>query len=475
MHSAVDDVTISPDGEYAAAYSMIGDNHIRVWDMRTGELKQSTDRGLSTLKMPPRFSEDSRRCVFVFEEGADARIVLADAMSGRRLQEFKGHTALIASAELTADGTRLASGSFDKTVRVWDVETGRELFQASDPTASLSMRAAITPDGGRLLTYPGNGVWQVRSLTSGALLDTLPYETLNVDRDSRLVRRADGSVSFLTDRGVGEPLPVPEYATLTVLPGRRVAYTDENSRSLVVTDRKGTRTVIDAELAVGTCEWLVPNASGDRIIVVPRWQYGVGADIRIFDLERREGIATIRHAGKVLGVGFVGKSGECLLAIESTEGSDRVEIWSMAHPKAPRYVLKTASLMRTVAAFSPDGNWIAIGDGDNGAEVWRMGESRPVCRVEGHTGSFVNAVAFHPDSALLATAGADRTVRIWDVQTGKCLSIYSAHTAPITRLFWTRRSDGRDAGLTDAASIEASCADGTTRCWSASLSMLSGE
>ena len=52
---------------------------------------------------------------------------LWDTETGKEIQRFVGHEELVSSVSLSADGKRLASGSGDKTVRLWDTETGRLL------------------------------------------------------------------------------------------------------------------------------------------------------------------------------------------------------------------------------------------------------------------------------------------------------------------------------------------------------------
>ena len=51
-----------------------------------------------------------------------------DATTGREIHALKGHTTTVRSVHWSPDGRRLVSGSDDRTVRVWDSKTGRELL-----------------------------------------------------------------------------------------------------------------------------------------------------------------------------------------------------------------------------------------------------------------------------------------------------------------------------------------------------------
>ncbi|MDE0021940.1 MAG: hypothetical protein OXT69_11250 [Candidatus Poribacteria bacterium] len=50
-----------------------------------------------------------------------------DALFGREIALLRGHTELVLSAEYSPDGKRIVSGSGDKTVRIWDAGSGKEL------------------------------------------------------------------------------------------------------------------------------------------------------------------------------------------------------------------------------------------------------------------------------------------------------------------------------------------------------------
>jgi WD40 repeat protein len=122
-HSAVvNSAAWSPDGTRIVSVSR--DNTIRVWNAETGEL------ALSPLKVPVNsfcgsvaFSLDGSQIV----SSSCQSICVWDAQSGTLLvQPSIGHSGLILSLALSPDGSRLVSGSFDRTIWVWDLKSNAE-------------------------------------------------------------------------------------------------------------------------------------------------------------------------------------------------------------------------------------------------------------------------------------------------------------------------------------------------------------
>jgi WD40 repeat protein len=70
------------------------------------------------------FSPDGAR---IASGSADETIKLWDAASGRLLRTFEGHSNSVASVAFSPDGARIVSGSGDKTIKFWDAASGRLL------------------------------------------------------------------------------------------------------------------------------------------------------------------------------------------------------------------------------------------------------------------------------------------------------------------------------------------------------------
>jgi WD40 repeat protein len=143
-------VAFSPDGRLLALASGEGQagGRLRVWNATTGKELYTN----SSIGSPAAFSPEGR---YVAGVSADFTIEIWDPMAGRQSRSLKGHTWVVHGLMFSPDAgsPRLASASMDGSVRIWDVRLGKEsrvLLRHTDAVHGL----AFNRDG-RLLASGG--------------------------------------------------------------------------------------------------------------------------------------------------------------------------------------------------------------------------------------------------------------------------------------------------------------------------------
>ncbi|KAG6816769.1 hypothetical protein H0H93_007778 [Arthromyces matolae] len=94
------------------------------------------------------FSSDGSRIV---SGSFDRSVRVWDASTGQELKVMDGHTERVTSVAFSSDGSRIVSGSFDRSVRVWDASTGQELKVMDGHTERVTS-VAFSSDGSRIVS-----------------------------------------------------------------------------------------------------------------------------------------------------------------------------------------------------------------------------------------------------------------------------------------------------------------------------------
>ena len=166
----INEIAYSPDSTRLAVASSIG---IWIYNVETGEeidlLTGHTDWVVSVS-----FSPDGT----TLASGSEDRTVrLWNANTGRHLHTLTGHTTHVNSVSFSPDGTTLASGS--DTIRLWDVRTGRLIRTLSRDTFVHSL--SFSPDGTTLTSGSDDRTVRLWNVNTGRHLRTLTGHTRSVD------------------------------------------------------------------------------------------------------------------------------------------------------------------------------------------------------------------------------------------------------------------------------------------------------
>jgi WD40 repeat protein len=272
------------------------------------------------------------------------------------------------------DGALLASGGWDNTVRIVEMDTG-DLTATLDAGRSHIRDLAFSPDGKRI---------------AGGQLRFLVWD---VGTGRELARTATGV----------------SYTACAWSPdGRRLALGDEVSRvwflepdRLEVLGRWEGHRLAVADLAWSPDGTKLASVGHDGVCLVRSGPEGPGQV-----LHRLAG-----HEGPVLAVAFDREG-----ARMATGGEDRfVRIWD-ARTGAELLRLEGHTDKVYGVAFHPEGRLLASASNDTSIRLWDLERGREVADLQGHR-SYVHGLAFSPDGATLASASGDNTVRLWSTRT----------------------------------------------------------
>ncbi|BBD63018.1 WD repeat protein (plasmid) [Nostoc sp. HK-01] len=122
----------------------------------------------------------------VFASGSDDKTIkLWNPATGALIRTLTGHKERIKSILITPDNQTLISTSFDNTIRFWNIQTGSEVRIIGEKTGVSAM--LLTPDGQTLISGSGDGTIKFRNLKTRKIDRILKVETtvLAINRDGK--------------------------------------------------------------------------------------------------------------------------------------------------------------------------------------------------------------------------------------------------------------------------------------------------
>jgi WD40 repeat protein len=351
-YSEVTRVAFSPDGTLLASTSHNWDPIL--WHVKSGERvfpepvnenddidNNDTDEGISAVSVP-----------------------------------LRGHTDSVHGIAFSPDGSKIATGSDDKTIIIWNVTTGLPVFAKplTGHTAAVNS-VAFSPDGSMLVSGSNDQSINMWDMKTG-LCQSIPGHTKKVTSvvmspDGRMIASASDDISIIV---------------WDIDACKQVRPKSVNEVNSVMLSR-------DDKMLIAASQY--------NIVL---WNVDTGQQILA-----RNGYSSILTSWM--------SPDNCLVACQSQDNA--IILWNVqTGEQVLSETLSGHSSFITCAAFSLDGSMLASGSCDNSIILWNVKNGKQVfpAAFTGHSDS-VDCIAFSPDGTLLASA-SNNCVILWFVKTG---------------------------------------------------------
>lgn len=435
-------LSLSPNGKILATSNL---KTLRLWDTDTGKetLTLTNDRQHGPEALA--FTSDSKQ--LAYSNFANQNIHMLDVATGREIRTFKSHRDRLYQLIFTPDGATLFSCSFDRTIRSWDVVSGKEKQRYGDEKQTVGC-FALAPDG-KTLTY-----------STGFLVHIWDLET-NKDRMPPCKSKAwmTPAIAYSPDSKKvavgGEAIAVYETATGKRLnpglewesPVHRIKYAQGGKLLLVWRGHDNTIELWD------TSKWIKIRALRPKLsyflemIVSPNGKYlttGEGAnsegkrqgiicswDLQTGQRQREFPIGdywfdslSYSADGKTLGCRQGNSKDHVFVFRDAATGEELRRL-----PASPRPPARILPIPEWKPLPTPDGRVLAWGTLINNVGLWDTKTGKLVRSLAGERIVYHLPPAFSPDERAIALFGNQvqagqkpvppNQIVLWEMATGK--------------------------------------------------------
>jgi eukaryotic-like serine/threonine-protein kinase len=391
------------------------------------------------------FSPDGRKLA----SGSDDRTAKVwDAATGRELLTLAGHAEWVYGVAFSPDGRRLATASGDSTAKLWDADTGELLNTFKGHTMRVNA-AVFSPDGGRLYTGSDDGtvrVWETamgREVVAFKGLDDR-IRSLAVSPDGNQVVAAGGSYNVMLwdtktwQRRQSIKAHTDWVAAVKFSPDGKMFATAGYDQIVKVWEAATGRELVTLRGHSGRATGVDFSPDGLRVATASD-----DRTVRLWDVSTGQELASLKgHMRQIESVAFSPDG----LRLASGGLDQTIRLWHLAHEPESAAVLKTFENPTYCVAYSPDGSLIAAGH-TRGATLWDVSSGRVLANIVRRTNT--RSIAFAPDGRSFAIGDNSGTVTVHDVESGKELATHKAHTDAVSGLAYSL-----DGGTLAAASYD---------------------
>ena len=340
----------------------------------------------------------------------------------RKVFQSDGHQGAIGCI-LSLDNGYFASGAGDKTIKIWDPNTGECIKTLKGNSDSVNC-LAVLPDG-KLVGGSADKTIKIWDTNSGKCIKTIKGHSDSVNclavlSDGKLVSCSFDDTIKIWDPDTGECIKTlkgnsDSVNCLAVLPDGKLVG-GSYDKTIKIWDLKKRKCIKILKGHSGLVHCLAVFSDGHII-------GGSDKTIKIWDTKEGKCIKTLEGHSDWVNSLAVLPDGKLV----SGSYDKTIKIWDLKKRKCIKILKGHSGLVHCLAVL-PDGR-LVIGSGDNTIKILDPDTGECIKTLEGHFDS-VLSLAVLPDGKLVS-GFLDNTIKIWDPDTGECIKTLGGHSGPV--------------------------------------------
>ncbi|ETO33521.1 hypothetical protein RFI_03583 [Reticulomyxa filosa] len=376
---------------------------------------------------------------------------------------LEGHSDEVHGIKFSLDGTKIVSYSKDKTIRIWDTSSRKQLH-ALEGHADRIRAVECSHDSSKIVSCSWDKTIRIWDVLSGQQMKLLKGHEFSVESvefssdDSKIVSCSDDATIRIWDVSSGKQIHLLDEHLVSVTNAK---FSPDDSKIVSCSDDKSIRIW---DVFSGTQLLLLEGHedkvngvhfvfNGSKII-----SYSSDTTIRIWDALSGQQLQLLKgHTSDIKGIQL---SSDCSKVLSYSEDKT-VRIWDLLSGKQLQVLEDSSStvstaklyLVRVMVQFDYGMTFIVVSNvkffqneskilscsHDSTIRIWDISLERKIQLTEGNI-DVIRTVEFSPDGSTIVSSSWDKTVRLWDVQSGKQIRVFEGHSDPLNGALFS--SDG---------------------------------